>query len=39
MFHAFHPKQLRKTIINQNEINHYQIKVKAGTVKRKWEGD
>ncbi len=39
VFRAFHPKKLRKTILKQNDVNGYKINVKAGTVKRKWEGD
>lgn len=38
-FHAFHPAQLRKNILKQNKENHYRITVKAGSLKRKWEGD
>lgn len=39
VFHAFHPAQLRKNILKQNEKNKYRITVKAGSLKRKWEGD
>ncbi len=39
LFHAFHPAQLRKEILKQNEKNRYRITVKSGSVKRKWEGD
>jgi len=39
LFHAFYPGKLRKTIIKQNGVNGYRIQVKAGTIKRKWEGD
>jgi hypothetical protein len=36
---AFYPGKLRRAIIKQNDVNHYKIVVKAGSVKRKWEGD
>jgi hypothetical protein len=39
VFHAFHPAQLRKTILKQNEKHKYRITVKQGSLKRKWEGD
>ena len=39
LFHAFYPGKLRKTILKQNGLHGYKIKVKSGIVKRKWEGD
>lgn len=39
VFNAFYPGKLRKNIVKQNNINQYKIIVKAGSVKRKWEGD
>jgi hypothetical protein len=39
VFQAFYPAQLRRNILKQNEKNKYRITVKAGSLKRKWEGD
>lgn len=39
VFRAFHPKKLRKTILKQNNLNGYNVQVRPGTVRRKWEGD
>ncbi|HET6224947.1 MAG TPA: hypothetical protein VFF27_01620 [Bacteroidia bacterium] len=39
VWNAFYPGEFRKTILKQNNVNQYRVLVKAGSVKRKWEGD
>lgn len=39
ILNAFYPGQLRRTILKQNNENKYRILVRAGSIRRKWEGD